>query len=161
MPQTTTIRQRILNQAKLICEGISGIGTVRFWDSRGTITYASGDCIIAPQNEDKADIAIGNPGTIESKLSILVAVVIFDRETDTDPSSTTINTWVGKIANAFLANRFFTETTGGVRLAIDSMPFETTSPDLVDGAIVAAVRVEATYYHDGDNVFSGPGITQV
>lgn len=152
---SSTIRQRILTQAKATVEGIAGIGTVRHWDARGTATYANLDAIIAPlDSETKEDLGLA--GGIECKLTILVAVVLFPDESGSD-SSTVLNTWIGKLANAFLANRFFAESVGGVQLAIDSMPFEHDGANWVDGATEATIRVVITYRHDSTNVFAYSG----
>ena len=150
---STTIRERILEEATLIVEGVAGIGTVHRWKSTARpTTYGHLDAIIKPGEETSDNAALGNPGPIRVTLPLTISVVLSPDETEAEDTDELISIWGGLLANAFLANRLFVESVGSVRLAIDSMPVVLEEPEDVDGASAAAIRVDISYEHDGDNV---------
>lgn len=163
MAECVSIKERLERQVAELLAGLSGVGTVHRWTGLGTPVLADGDAVVVPGDERVVAGEQGNIGSTLKTLTLVVGVVVFQSEADagTTPSCTLLNRWQARLERLFTAAGAFREARSGgddLLRGDSAIVAGVVAPDIADGLMIAAVRLELTYEHDYDNPCQGPGI---
>ena len=153
MPENIPIRERILRQVATNLEGVTGIGTVRRWDGKGTANVAPLDCFVVEEDESALEGPNGGIGYTDKHLPLLIAVVLFPDESSSEADSWTRNRWQARLEEKIVADPYITEAITEEKLAIDVSVVSVDGPDLAEGSISAAIRALVVYRHERTNPY--------
>lgn len=160
MPESIPIAERIERQVLANVAAIDGLHGAYRWDSRAADKYVNLDAIIAPDDETVITGAQGSIGVVIKTLPLIVLVKLVIDESSTENPSWTRRRWQAKLEQALTADEHLTETGTSERLAVDMRITAISGPELTEGLISAAVRLEIEYQHDRNDPYVGPGITE-
>ena len=161
MPEAIPIRERILRQLRTNAATITGIGTVRRWDTRAKFTPIHLDAVVAASDETAEEGPQGTIGYTDKTLPVVVAVILFQSEASDDDSDWLRNRWQARLEQKLMANPAIIEAVTNQRLAIDTQISLIDGPDYAEGSLSAAVQVDVTYRHDRNSPYTwGTLITQ-
>ncbi len=153
MPEAIPIKERILRQLRANVATITGIGTVRRWDTRAKFTPIHLDAIVAVVSESGEEGPQGTIGYTDKTMSAVVAVILFQSEASDDDSDWLRNRWQARLEEKLMADPAIVEAVTLERLAIDTKDPTHIEPDYAEGSISAAVQVDVTYRHDRNSPY--------
>ncbi len=154
MPEAIPIKERILRQLRTNAATITGIGTVRRWDTRAKTTPIHLDAIVAVSDETAEEGPQGTIGYTDKTLPVIVAVILFPNEASDDDSDWLRNRWQARLEQELMADPAIVEAVTLERLAIDTQITAIPGPDYAEGSLSAAVQVDVTYRHDRNSPYT-------
>jgi len=159
MPTYLTIRERILAQlaANLTTSLSTSAHAILRWDARGGTKPVHTDVIIVPQDDEVQGESGGHTYAVTTRLMTVVLDAVLFPGAAAGNTDTLKNAWQGALITGAMSDR--TLTASSTRLALDVQANTMAAPELVDGAVEAAVIVAIEYQTYSADPTAGPGIT--